>query len=523
MKKTLTRYAVYFSVCFFILLFFSTLNWYKYNFDIDGTAYITIARHIAKGEWIKSFNGLWSPLNCWLAAPFMRFTEQDAVVFKIINAIACCGIIFQSYRLAKKFLTNNLLIHGILIILPVILLSYTHIQLAGDLLQLFFLLIYMNLVIQKDFFQRPFLNIVCAVIMGLAYLAKSYSLPFFIVFHASLYLINYWRNKPQQTVATSIKSLLTAYLVFFLFIAPWVYCLYIKYHYFTFSTAGALNYNWYLGNSSSTIIDTGLLIPPPYPDSFNYWEDPALYYHHLYGPLSSVNNFLNAIKLFLHNLKLTPTLFLEMSFCLLAIFVYWIIRYVKSTVKFTYHNHLIVMTASLILVFGYLFIHIETRYIWFTGIAGLLLGAALLEEKVLPALKKKWFSFAVVIIFLGSFIISPLDHLQDKRFADTEFPALKNFIATQSISGGFTCNLPQKTAWCTRLAFETSNAYYLLAKENYSSDELIDAIKQQHLAFYLYFYQSPEEKENFYSGTVASAAKKIIAIPSKNILFVSFQ
>jgi len=490
---------------------------------MDGTASITIARRIAKAEWLKSFNGLWSPLNCWLAAPFIRFNGNDIIVFKVINAITCCGIIFQTYLLEKKFLTDKLTVYGILVALPFILLGYVHIQLAGDLLQLFFLLVYANLILSVDFFKKPFLNYCCAIVMAFAYLAKAYSLPFFIIFHLLLYLIYCWYNYPSLNLLGLIKSLLLTYLLFAVIISPWVYCLYLKYHLVTFSTAGSLNYNWYLGNSAVTIKDTGLLVPPPYPDSFNYWEDPTPYFHSFLGPLSSGANFVKAIKLFLHNIKEAVGLFFEMSFCLLVIFIYWIVRIIKSNKRNELFPYTVLLAFCIILTGGYLLLHIETRYIWFAGIAGMILGARILEEKVYPYLNE-WVSALIIVLFFSSFVLYSINFLQDKRYQDAEFIKVKSFLVSQSATGGFTTNNPEETSWCTRLAFETNNPYFLVTRQNYTSGELLKAIRQNQIKFFLYFYNSYVEKENFYLGLLAKNAKKIIEIPGagKNILVAVF-
>ncbi|MGE5107095.1 MAG: hypothetical protein ACM3H8_06105 [Sphingobacteriales bacterium] len=241
MKSILVKYHIYLSILVFLVLFLLTLNWYRYSFDVDGTAYITIAKQIANGEWYRSINGLWSPLNCWIAGLFISMGVDPVLIFKIINAIICCGIISLSGNLIKRFLNNINLQTGILLILPLILLSYVQQQLAGDLLQLFFLLIYISIITSSQFFQKPSLNYWCAITMALAYLAKSYSLPFFVVCHLCIYFLYYLRNRNDLRFAEIIKPVFSTYAIFFLLISPWVYCLYLKYHHFTFSTAGTLN------------------------------------------------------------------------------------------------------------------------------------------------------------------------------------------------------------------------------------------------------------------------------------------
>lgn len=525
MKGALTKYGIYLSIAVFLLLFFLTLNWYRYSFDVDATAYITIAKQIANREWFRSINGLWSPLNCWIAGLFINTGADPVLIFKIINAVVCCGIILLTAILIKKFLNNIYLLSGILLILPVILLSYTQQQLAGDLLQLFFLLIYINIITSAQFFKKPLLNFCCAPVMALAYLAKAYNLPFFVGCHFSIYLIYYLHNRNDVTFAGIIKSVFSAYIIFFVVISPWIYFLYLKYHHLTFSTAGTLNYNWYLGNTAVTLKETGLLVPPPYPNSFNYWEDPYPYYHSFLGPLSSFDNFLKACKLILHNIKESLFLFLEISFCSLAILVYGIVRLIKNKTKEKLFSTAILLTACIILILGYLLIHIETRYIWFTGIAALILGTKMIEEKIIPGIPNPWLSMLIALLFFGSFLISPVNALQDLKNNGKDINVTKDFLWSQSISGRFTANYINGTenSWCTKLAFLSGNQYYLISKPKYTTEELLAAIEQHKLNFYLYFCHSPIEKESFYLSEIAKSSKKIIPVPGKDILLVFFR
>ncbi|MBI2731461.1 MAG: hypothetical protein HYX40_12055 [Sphingobacteriales bacterium] len=525
MSEVGVKYSKWISIAALLLLFFSTLPWYQYSFDVDATAYITIARQVANGEWLRSINGLWSPLNCWIAALFINYSKNPFLVFKLINIGISCGIIYQTAALQKKIIQNTTLQTIILFSLPIILLAYTHQQIAGDFLQLLFLLIYLNIITATNYFQTPRLQFWCSLVMALAYLAKSYSLPFFLVFHLSVHLLYYWWNRPLIPLKQILKNVLAAYFIFFLLISGWIYCLYLKYHILTFSTAGTLNYNWYLGNTAVSIKQMGLLAPPPYADSFNYWEDPYPYYQKFYGPLSSLNNFLKAIKLALHNIKESLLLFSELSFVLLAIFAYWFIRIIKTNRKQIFFLHAILLLACIVLTTGYLLIHIETRYIWFTGIAGLILGCRLLEEKILPAIRNFITRFLILFIFFGSFLFSSINSLQDLRNNGKDMIQIKSFFSANNIKGKFTNNNSgtSDNAWCTKLAFLTNSQYYLVTKPNYSSQELLAAFNEHNINFYLYFYRSDIDKENFLSGIVARSAKSIITIPGKDILVLQFQ
>lgn len=525
MSRLITKYGVYLSIAVYLALFLLTLNWYQFSFDVDGTAYMTIAKKMYEGAWYRSINGLWSPLNSFIASSYIKQSVNPVISFKIINAVCCTGIIAITAALLKRFIQNNLLIAGIFSALPFILLSWTHQQLAGDLLSLFFMLLYLNLITSKDFFTKPSYNIYAAVIMALAYLAKSFCLPFFIINHIIVHLWYQHNNKSIINTKYIVSRIIISFSVFFLMAIGWIYCLYLKYNKLTFSTAGNLNYNWFLGNGPATQKDFGLLLPPPYPDSHNFWEDPYSYYNNFYGPLSSFSNFLKAIKLIFHNIKESVFVFTEISFTLIGVFVYWIIRLIKSNQKEKYFSISLLLISSIVLVTGYLLIHIETRYIWLTAIVGLILGAKILEEKVLPYLHNKSLSLTIFLLFVGSFLLSPADKLLNLRYSGKDVYEAADFLSTKNIKGNFTSNYTTNTqnSWCTNLAFLSHNGFFLLSKNDYSQSELIDAIRQENIRFYLFFYNNTMEKENFLTTPLAKAAKQIIHIPGKDVLLILLQ
>lgn len=517
--------GIYLSISLYIILFFVTFKWYQFSFDVDGTAYMTISERMANNDWFKSINGLWSPFNSFIASFFIKQFPGQVIIFKIINAVCSAGIIAAAGVLIKRFLQSSLLTAAIFFTLPFILLAWSHQQLAGDLLSLFLLLVYCCLITTNNFFHRKSLNLLCGIVMALAYFAKSYCLPFFLINHIIIHLWYQRLNRQSIQIKFVAYRPIGSFVVFLILVIPWIYFLYLKYNRITFSTAGTLNYNWFLGNGSSTMKDYGLLIPPPYSDSTNFWEDPFPYYENFLGPLSSFSNFLKAVKLVFHNCKEGLFSFTEISFVLPAIFVYWVIRIIKSKAKEKFAGVVLLLISSFILVAGYLLIHIETRYIWLTGFIGLILGAKILEEKVFPYMANKTAVAAITVLFIASFLISPADKLQDLKYSGKDIYEAADFISAKNINGNFTANYTTnaQNSWCTKLAFLSQNRFYLLAKNNYSQTELINAVRENNIRFYLFFYNNINEKESFLLSPIAGAAKEIITLPGKDILLIHFQ
>ncbi len=99
--------------------------------------------------------------------------------------------------------------------------------------------------------------------------AKAYSFPFFIlnIFCCTWFMCD--GNKLQW-----LKISLVSCCGMVLCSLPWIWALHAKYGIWTTSTAGTLNMSWYLVGHPHWREGIRYLLPPAYPDSPWYWEDP---------------------------------------------------------------------------------------------------------------------------------------------------------------------------------------------------------------------------------------------------------
>jgi hypothetical protein len=522
--KLAEKYIPYCSIAVYLILFASTYKWYEFHFDVDGVGYMAIAKHVANNEWYNSINGIWSPLNCWIAGFMMKALANPIFVFKLINAISSVGIILLMNRICSGLFSNtsfyrHLVKAGIMLSLPVILLSYTHHQLAGDLIQLNFILLYFILLISKDFFLSVRKNILAGFVMSLAYLGKAYNLPFFIIAHFAVYLFFYWQNQNNYNITFLLKRMLSAYFIFFVLITPWVITLSLKYNQFTFSTVSTFNFNWLLSKNGENVLQTpGILLAPPYPSSVTMWEDPYLYYKSFKGPLDSSENFLLFLKIILHNIKVFIKCMSDISFLsttvLSIIFIQVLLKREKTALV------IIALVLIFFSVFGYLLIYIETRYIWFAGLLSMVLGGKLLADN-LYLFKSRKLKFFLYTVFFGSYLLWPADRLQDMKNSSIDLPFYKKLFQEKNIKGNFTayCRDADDQAICLEVAFFTDNRYYVNSGKN-EDPNLLKEIQDQQIGFYFYFYNSPLEKEAFLNSAISKKAAEKLDIAEKELIIL---
>jgi hypothetical protein len=91
MNATIRKYTP--ALALAVLMLFAVLcviyPYYQYYVDPDGTAYLTISKRYADGDFLKAINGYWSPWSCWLTAASDQM--RSGSLFQpplVINALA---------------------------------------------------------------------------------------------------------------------------------------------------------------------------------------------------------------------------------------------------------------------------------------------------------------------------------------------------------------------------------------------------------------------------------------------------
>src|SRR5262249_20172676 len=156
-------------------------HWYRHLINPDGISYIDIARQYLAGHWSQAVNEYWGPLFSWLLVPLLKFGLEPLVAAKIVNLVVGFGLLGGFFCLAKRYLALWLAIAMTVLVLPVVFSWTLGGYITPDLLLTMLLVWYVYVVLSPRFEARPGLAVVAGLLAGLAYLAKSYSLPFFIL------------------------------------------------------------------------------------------------------------------------------------------------------------------------------------------------------------------------------------------------------------------------------------------------------------------------------------------------------
>ncbi len=85
------------------LVLFIIYPHYQYYVDPDSTAYLTISKRYATGDFHRAINGYWSPWSCWLTAGLIKPGLAAIPAGVIINSIGALGFLYISQSFFCSF------------------------------------------------------------------------------------------------------------------------------------------------------------------------------------------------------------------------------------------------------------------------------------------------------------------------------------------------------------------------------------------------------------------------------------
>jgi hypothetical protein len=202
----------------YIGLFFLLFPVYQYVLDIDAISYIHVAQRLANGEFYYALNGYWSPLISWILVPFIKAGYDPVMAAKYINGLLGLLTLYSCYSLTDKFNIHDTLKKMIPFVLAILFISYTFYELCADLLQLFIITLYLNLVFSKHFIRDNYKIVFAGLLGAVGYYAKAYNFPFFLV---QFIVVVYVLLKKEQTGnfrTLLFKKIAIAFISFFLLV-----------------------------------------------------------------------------------------------------------------------------------------------------------------------------------------------------------------------------------------------------------------------------------------------------------------
>ncbi|MGB2632161.1 MAG: hypothetical protein WBC48_04585 [Minisyncoccales bacterium] len=458
---------------------------YRYQWNTDGLAYLSIAQKYASGNFWPAVNGFWSPLYSWLIAIFIALGIPAMAAAKIVGILAGLGLLIASNKLLECFDLAGRAKKMIIAALVPIAVYFSVSLTTPDLLVAAIIIYYLSLVFQSNYTAKN-LGILCGVLGGLAYLAKTYAFLFFAVHFAVFSAIFFWQAKSTQEKKDIVRNFIAGTMAFAIIGGVWAALISAKYGEFTIGRTGTYNLAAYGPGAAGDPLDYLGFLSPADKYSLSAWDDPGLI---AIPPVQeaafgenirhyALNAIANAGKAFIG-------IYGRFSLLALAAFIVSTAMIIKCGVRKIFARDYAYPSATiLILTAGYLPIHIEERYIWVAQILLLLLAAKIIDGfgwlKQNPKLKNIILFFAIF-----SFTLIPIYKLMSR--ADTGHGGWQTY--SQLNDSGISGKIASNGKWpdSLLLAFYARGQYYGTPKPGIDTGELQKQLKELGIQYYLFW------------------------------------
>jgi hypothetical protein len=383
---------------------------YRGQVNPDGVGYVSVAQRWLAGDWFNALNGYWSPLLSWMMMPLLASGVSVLMTARIVQAVAGAMVIAGADRvLAHLGVGRDLRFWFALALIPVVLWHAMTVT-TPDVLIAGALLWYMAWQARSTATSGFGSGLVGGLLIGVAYLAKAYALPFAVMHFG---LVNGWALLSRQRRRAAMLTVAGGALGTCLIALPWAGALSWKYGRAMIADTG--RYNWQLNGPTDPgqPMHTRGLLAPSHEYAYSAWDDPTYLQLEPWSPWRSGEERAHLWKLLNRNIVHTWTL-VNGAVPFLAVWAVGGLIVACGHVRGVSQRAAAVIAAGAALYpLGYWFTHLELRFLLLLIVLAVVFAAMLLELVSQAAFAKGLVRRSLLAAALGAAIAWPLiEHLQ---------------------------------------------------------------------------------------------------------------
>ena len=255
-------------------VFIALLPHCRHQINPDGVGYIRLATYWASGHYHDAVNGYWAPLLPWLLIPFARAGADMLWACKVITGLGGLALTCAAWYLYGRFGLSATARGLATAATAAMALDMATAVITPDIIAAALLTFYFGLTVAGPGPRSPVRLLTWGALGGLAYLAKSYALPFVALHFVVMVVLAAFRSGESRPVRVVARSVLWFGLGTAFVAGPWIGALSWKYGRPTFSTTSGIAHAVVApGNEGAHPFD-GFRIPSG--EALSYWEDPSL-------------------------------------------------------------------------------------------------------------------------------------------------------------------------------------------------------------------------------------------------------
>ena len=281
---------------------------HRYYINPDGITFLRLAGYIVDGKFQYSITSHWGPLLSWLMAPLLFLGVDGIATGRILMFICGFALVFCTWLLTARFNLTGSTRFITMLSAAFLIANWSSQAITPDLLIAALFGYYFYLVTDLNLLEQKKIPFICGLIAGIAFLAKQFALPFFLVHFPLILLLRGYidRDKKRPVFRGVLLSFFIGITVFSLTIMPWILTMSSKYHKLTFGASGSDTYA--VSGPIETQKKMGLFKPRPETlHTLHKYEDVrdiADVGLKPWSPFDSRSAFMYQVKLALHNIKI---------------------------------------------------------------------------------------------------------------------------------------------------------------------------------------------------------------------------
>lgn len=394
------------------------LPYYRYQINPDGISYISSASKYLRGEFDSATTGHWSPLFSLLLVPWLYLGVDGLLASKLLTLAIGALTLLAIQQVSLRFhLSNEIRITILGTSIPVIV-SFALGQITPDPLQTCILLFYFAIIFDRRYTNRLTYGVWCGILGGIGYLAKHYSLPFFLGHFPLMNIVHYYQTPAAESKKAVVRNFLVGIVLCSLISSPYIAAISTKYGGLMFSTTGAANYLSMSPKPPQRQLN--YFIEPPDKTAVSIWEDPYSFfssfsYHVPWSPFESYATFKHLLKIVAANALQAITLVIVFSplACVINL-IYLILLFLHTERPRSKIDMLFPWLTMFLFASGYCFarIGLEERYIMVICFLLMVTSGYILTKCFQHPFFTKTKKIILLSLFITSFAISPLQNLR---------------------------------------------------------------------------------------------------------------
>jgi hypothetical protein len=501
-------------------LFFILFPGYRYVIDPDATGYFSVAEQLAKGNFHNSVNGIWSPLGSWILAPFIKLNFDEILTAKYLNGLYGFLSVVSFFYLIKKFKIRFFIETAIMVGAVLLIVHFTFYRLFGDLLELFLMLLYLNIICSKKFGTNYKGILLAGFIGSIAFYAKVYAF-YFVLIHLPIAIhLSEVKTLKNKITLQFLKKTFAGIFVLCVTVSFWIITLNLKYGHFIL---GQQNITGSLSPAYNQ--PRVVFYPPPFADAYSIFDDISYRKFNYITPFTNAKIFTAQLKLIAFNALKTIEHFNDFSFAFIIIIVISFFLIAGKFKSFLIKNNIVVLFSFTIFwPLGFLLFHVEPRYLWIVNLSVLILAGLLLSFLIDNYSFNKKYVYFFSLIIIGSFYFYPLTELKNQYGSGKNYFEIADALKQKNIKGNvlFSNQSSKDFSESVIINYLVNCRHYGPFTTDYTTQEIVNAIKEYHINYFILYYNSPFQKNLLLHDTITLNPANILSDIYPGIILLAF-